>query len=52
MKTTQSSAAPPRRQRSELPVTRSATGRMLPDLTSAEIHRILEEDEAAGGRRD
>lgn len=48
----QASAAPLRRRRSELPVTRSATGRMLPDLTSAEIHRILEEDKAAGGRRD
>jgi Arc/MetJ family transcription regulator len=40
------------RRRSELPVARVATGRTLPDLTSAEIHRILEEEEAAGGRPD
>jgi Arc/MetJ family transcription regulator len=47
-----SSTAPLKRQRSELPVTRAATGRTLPDLTNAEIHRILEEEETAGGRRD
>ncbi len=47
-----SSATPPRRRRSELPVTRAATGRTLPDLTNAEIHRILEEEETAGGRPD
>jgi len=46
------STAPQRRRRSELPVARVATGRTLPDLTSAEIHRILEEEEAAGGRPD
>jgi hypothetical protein len=33
-------------------VARAATGRMLPDLTHAEIHRILEEEETAGGRAD
>ncbi|MEA2601732.1 MAG: hypothetical protein QOF89_2724 [Acidobacteriota bacterium] len=48
----QSSAAPLRRRRSELPVTRAATGRTLPALTNAEIHRILEEEETAGGRPD
>ena len=46
------SAAPLRRQRSELPVARAATGRTLPALTNAEIYRILEEDEITGGRRD
>jgi hypothetical protein len=38
-----------KRQRSELPIAREETGRTLPDLNSAEIHRILEE-EVAGGR--
>jgi hypothetical protein len=47
-----SSTVPLRRRRSELPVARAATGRMLPDLTHAEIHRILEEEETAGGRAD
>jgi hypothetical protein len=42
--------APLRRVRSELPVARAATGRKLPDLTNAEIHRILEEEEV--GRSD
>jgi hypothetical protein len=46
------SAAPPRRRRSELPVVRAATGRTLPDLTNAELYRILEEEETAGGRHD
>jgi hypothetical protein len=46
------SAAPLRRRRSELPVARAATGRTLPGLTNAEIHRILDEEEAAGGRPD
>jgi Arc/MetJ family transcription regulator len=41
-----------RRRRSELPVARAATGKTLPELTNAEIHRILEEEEAAGGRQD
>ena len=45
-------AAPQRRQRSELPVAREATGRALPALTNAEIQRILDEEEAAGGRPD
>jgi hypothetical protein len=40
------------RRRSELPVVRGAAGRTLPDLTSAEIHRILEEEETTGGRLD
>jgi Arc/MetJ family transcription regulator len=49
-----SSAPPPqrRRRRSELPVARAAMGRTLPDFTNAEIHRILEEEEATGGRSD
>ncbi|MEO7416555.1 MAG: hypothetical protein ABI163_05810 [Thermoanaerobaculia bacterium] len=47
-----SSTAPPRRRRSELPIAREGTGRTLPGLTSAEIHRILEEEEASGGRPD
>jgi Arc/MetJ family transcription regulator len=46
------SSAPQRRRRSELPVARAAMGRTLPDLTRAEIHRILEEEEATGGRSD
>jgi hypothetical protein len=41
-----------RRQRSDLPVSRSATGRTLPALTNAEIHRILDEEEVLGGRPD
>jgi hypothetical protein len=44
--------APRRRQRSELPVARAATGRTLPALTNAEIQRILDEEEVAGGRPD
>jgi hypothetical protein len=47
-----SSATPLRRRRSELPVIREATGRILPDLTNAELYRILEEEETAGGRHD
>jgi len=45
-------AAPLRRQRSELPVVRKATGHSLPALANADIERILEEDETAGARRD
>jgi len=45
-------AGPFRRRRSELPVARAATGRTLPGLTNADIHRILEEEETAGGGRD
>lgn len=41
-----SPAAPRRRERSELPVARAATGRPLPALSNAEIHRILDEEEA------
>ena len=44
--------APLRRQRSELPVARAATGRTLAALTNAQIQRILDEEEAAGGRPD
>ena len=47
-----SPGAPARRRRSDLPVARAATGRTLPDLTNAEIHRILDEEETAGGRPD
>lgn len=43
-------SAPLRRQRSELPVARAATGRTIPALTNGEIERILDEEEAAGGR--
>jgi hypothetical protein len=45
-------AAPHRRQRSELPVARAATGRTLTALTNAEIQRILDEEEVADGRPD
>ena len=46
------SGALPRRRRSELPVARAATGRTLPTMTNADIHRILEEEEIASGRSD
>jgi hypothetical protein len=42
------STAPPKHQRSELPVARAATGRTLPALTNAEIQRILDREEGAG----
>lgn len=41
-----------RRQRSELPVARKATGRPIPALTNLEIQRILDEEEVSGGRPD
>jgi hypothetical protein len=44
--------APLRRRRSELPVARGATGRPLPALSKVEIQRILDQEEAAGGRAD
>jgi hypothetical protein len=44
--------APLRRRRSDLPVARPATGRVVPVLTNVEIQRILDEEEAAGGRPD
>lgn len=44
--------APRRRERSELPVARAATGRTLPSLNGMEIQRILDEEEASGGRPD
>ncbi|HEY0555187.1 MAG TPA: hypothetical protein VGG20_13035, partial [Thermoanaerobaculia bacterium] len=43
-----SATASLKRQRSELPIAQEETGRTLPDLTNAEIHRILEEEVAAG----
>jgi hypothetical protein len=52
LKGTPPPTAPLRRQRSELPVARVATGHTLPALTNAEIQRILDEEEAAGGRPD
>lgn len=39
------------RQRSELPIARAATGRLLPALTNTDIHRILDTDDTAGARR-
>jgi hypothetical protein len=45
-------AAPPKRQRSDIPVSRAATGRTLPALTNKEIQRILDEEEVAGDRPD
>jgi hypothetical protein len=45
-------AAPLRRQRSELPVARKATGNPLPILTNADIQRLLDEEETAGVRPD
>ncbi len=47
-----SRTAPRKRQRSELPVARAATGRTLPALTNVEIQRILDEEELASGRPD
>jgi hypothetical protein len=41
---------PAGRRRSELPVARQATGRTLPALTNVDLHRILDDEEAAGGR--
>ncbi|MGH7490141.1 MAG: hypothetical protein ACREMY_31720, partial [bacterium] len=43
---------PLKHQRSELPVVREATGRMLPALTNADISSLLEEEEILCGRRD
>jgi hypothetical protein len=45
-------AGPLGRHRSELPVSRAATGRPLPSLTNADIQRILDEEEAVSGRSD
>jgi hypothetical protein len=45
------SPTPPlRRRRSELPVARAATGSPLRSLCNADIQRLLDEEEAAGGR--
>ena len=49
---TSSRPIPRRRERSELPVARKATGRALPALDGVEIQRILDEEEALGGRLD
>jgi len=49
---TRPSSAPRRRQRSELPVARPATGRTLKALTNVEIHRILDAEESAGDQSD
>ena len=46
------SSATRRRQRSELPVARPATGRTLKALTNAEIQQLLDEEETAVGRPD
>ena len=43
--------APLQRRRSELPIARKATGHPLPSLTNADIQRIWDEEESAGGRR-
>ena len=40
------------RRRSALPVARAATGRPLPALTNAALHRILDEEESGRGRTD
>jgi len=45
-------ATPLRRQRSELPVARKATGQILPALTNEDIQRILDEEETPGARLD
>lgn len=41
-----------KRQRSELPVARKATGRTIPALTNLEIQRLLDEEEVPHGRSD
>lgn len=40
-----------RHRRSELPVVRKATGRKLPVLDNAMIHRILNDEDAANARK-
>ncbi len=47
-----SHAASRKRQRSELPIARAATGRALPALSNTEIQRILDAEEFLGGRPD
>ena len=37
--------SPPRRERSDLPVARAATGRVIPHFTNAESYDILESEE-------
>lgn len=44
--------APVRRRRSELPVSRAATGRCIPSLSNREIQRILDEEETPISRAD
>jgi hypothetical protein len=46
------SMAPRKRQRSELPISRGATGCTLPALTNGEIQSLLDEEETARGRPD
>lgn len=46
------SGKPLRRRRSELPVARGATGRTLPNLSNAEIHSILDEEEVGRSGHD
>ncbi|HEX4952429.1 MAG TPA: hypothetical protein VF017_03405 [Thermoanaerobaculia bacterium] len=41
----------PLRRRSELPVARPSTGRPLPALTNAELHRLLDEEDLLSGRQ-
>lgn len=43
-------SVPPRRQRSELPIVRAATGRTIPALTNAEMQRALDEEDSLSGR--
>ena len=45
-----SPVAPARRRRSEPPVARPATGRPLPALANADLYRMLDDEEVAGGR--
>lgn len=47
-----SSASSPKRQRSELPVARKATGRTIPALTNLELQQLLDEEEVSHGRSD
>lgn len=46
--TFEKSETPTKQRRSELPVARPATGRTIPALNNAQLHRILEEDELEG----
>lgn len=50
LRRTAPAAPPPRRRRSEPPIARPATGKALPALTNADLHRILDDEEAARAR--